>query len=187
MAAMQSPADVCWAEGACSVPDSNSRVFDYIVLSLAWPRLSWPAGSKTGWSQWSLLASNSTNPWLTLHYIAHLGLLHFVSKTSVSQPLLMCLCKHCGSHPYKISETKCFKFFCEVPPQDLLLLYSTSELLNIREEGINCAPENCAIHQKGNPERTEPPWREKLLFLFQKGGSIFQISRSITNTGSPSA
>lgn len=145
------------------------------------------AGSKTGWSQWSLLASNSTNPWLTLHYIAHLGLLHFVSKTSVSQPLLICLCKHCGSHPYKISETKCFKFFCEVPPQDLLLLYSTSELLNIREEGINCAPENCAIHQKGNPERTEPPWREKLLFLFQKGGSIFQISRSITNTGSPSA
>lgn len=61
------------------------------------------------------------------------------------------------------------------------------KLFNIRERGINCTLENCAVHQKENLERTEAPWCKKLLFSLQKGGSIFQIFCFPTNTESHSA
>lgn len=126
------------------------------------------AGTEIRWSQWFLLASKGMNPWLTLHCTANLGLLHFVSKISVflqSQPLLICLCKHRGSHPCKISETKCFKFFCEVPPQDLLLLYSTSELLNHQGRGNKlCSGKLChTSKRKPRKNRAPPAWEALIL------------------------
>lgn len=148
------------------------------------------AGTEIRWSQWFLLASKGMSPWLTLHCTANLGLLRFVSKISVfcSHSLCWSAFVNTVAHiPVKYQKQNVLNSSVKFLRRICFYFIQHQSCLTIREGEINCAPENCAIHQKGNPERTEPPRREKLLFSFQKGGSISQISRSIANTRSPSA